>query len=251
MIQRIKGGASLALASVFSTLCMSALAQDFMDRPVNPGGTRPRLMVLSGTDKDFFHKVMKGSLTEIEISRLAESQGTSDNAKRIARKMIEDHTEIERKLRDLAQSKNWNWEDEWKWREENVRLSMSSDDAMRWGRRSYMTTTNSQNNGSNGNNGTNSQTTTPASGSMNSGSDPTSLLDPRRDPTVIMFSNLRGADYDSAYLNHLEDSHKRTLRAFRDAANYSDDPEVRNFAQRYLPTIRSHYNMIRDTREGR
>lgn len=219
MTQRIKGGASLALASIFSMLCVSALAQDVMNRPVNPGGTRHKMTILSGPDKHFALKGIENSLREIEWSRLAETMASSDSVKRLARRMIDDHTQVQQKIMAIADMKGWDWRDEWRWTKEMTLSSMRSDPPME----------------------------AVDLNRLSSDWQP----DMKRDPIYIRFTSLKGADFDSAYMRYLENSHRVALRSFREASNYADDPDIRFFAGRFLPTIRSHYEMVRDMREGR
>jgi putative membrane protein len=219
MTQRVKGGASLALASVLSMLCVSAIAQDVMNRPVNPGGPKPRLVVLSGPDKEFALKTLDSNLREIEWSRLAETNASSDAVKRLARRMIDDHSEMERNIIGLADMKEWNWRDEWKWRNELTLTQMRADP--------------------------------PMEAVDVARTDPDWRPDMKRDPIYTRFTSLKGADFDSAYLRYLENSHKMALRNFREAINTADDPDIQFFARRFMPTIRSHYDMVREMREGR
>jgi putative membrane protein len=54
-------------------------------------------------DKIFIKKAMQGSLAEVQLGELTLQKSNNDQVKQFARKMIADHTELNEKMRPLAQ----------------------------------------------------------------------------------------------------------------------------------------------------
>jgi putative membrane protein len=57
-----------------------------------------------------------------------------------------------------------------------------------------------------------------------------------------------GLDYDKEYLDQMENKHDESIRKCENAAEHSDDPEVKQWASQSLPEIRSHKDMIESTK---
>ena len=49
-----------------------------------------------------------------------------------------------------------------------------------------------------------------------------------------------GSDFDKAYINLMVDGHQKTIDSFEDATEQDKDPEVKAFAAKLLPTLRTH-----------
>ena len=63
------------------------------------------------------------------------------------------------------------------------------------------------------------------------------------DPDNIKMSELRqlsGDAFDRAYLAEVVDNHERAIATFDDAVRTSSDPEIKAFAAKNLPALRSH-----------
>jgi len=59
-------------------------------------------------------------------------------------------------------------------------------------------------------------------------------------------SRLHGAAFDSAYIRAMREDHQKDIEAFRKEARNGRDSDVRAFADRTLPIIREHYQMVSD-----
>jgi putative membrane protein len=55
---------------------------------------------------------------------------------------------------------------------------------------------------------------------------------------------LSGKSFDDAYIKMMVDDHKEDVSAFQKAADYSQDPAVKHFASKTLPTLQSHLTKI-------
>lgn len=53
-----------------------------------------------------------------------------------------------------------------------------------------------------------------------------------------------GKEFDAAFLNQLEADHKKTIDLFEDAADDSEDAEVKAWAAKMLPTLRAHLEHV-------
>src|SRR5689334_1615636 len=53
-----------------------------------------------------------------------------------------------------------------------------------------------------------------------------------------------GADFDKAYVEHMVKDHKKDVKDFQDAAQNLTDPDLKAFAQKTLPTLQEHLQMI-------
>jgi len=63
---------------------------------------------------------------------------------------------------------------------------------------------------------------------------------------------LRGADFDREYMKHMMKDHQDAVQLFSDEANNGKDEDIKNFASKYLPTIKEHAQMTKEigTRVG-
>jgi putative membrane protein len=55
---------------------------------------------------------------------------------------------------------------------------------------------------------------------------------------------LSGKSFDDAYIKMMVDDHKEDVTAFQKAADYSQDPDVKHFASKTLPTLQGHLSKI-------
>jgi putative membrane protein len=61
---------------------------------------------LSEKDKKFIKQVAQGSLMEVRLGKLAQTNGSSSEVKDLGQHMITDHSKAEKELKSLAQRKN-------------------------------------------------------------------------------------------------------------------------------------------------
>jgi putative membrane protein len=64
------------------------------------------------------------------------------------------------------------------------------------------------------------------------------------DATYVKLKALSGKTFDKAYVNSMVDDHKDDVAEFEKESNEAKDPDVRAFAAKTLPTLRSHLNQI-------
>lgn len=63
---------------------------------------------------------------------------------------------------------------------------------------------------------------------------------------VDRLSKLHGEAFDRAYMNAMVDDHEKDVAEFRREAKSANDPDVKEFASRTLPTLENHLKMAKD-----
>jgi putative membrane protein len=56
-----------------------------------------------------------------------------------------------------------------------------------------------------------------------------------------------GKDFDKAYMEEMVDDHKKDINEFEDASKNAKDPEVKAYAEKTLPTLKTHLDMAQKT----
>ena len=77
-----------------------------------------------------------------------------------------------------------------------------------------------------------------------------SQLDSKHVKELQRLQKLSGADFDRAYMKMMVDDHHQDIRAFKHEAQSGDDPEVKAFAGKTLPTLREHLSMAERARDA-
>jgi putative membrane protein len=62
---------------------------------------------------------------------------------------------------------------------------------------------------------------------------------------VERLSKLSGAEFDKEYVSMMVDAHDEDVEAFETQAESAADPDVKAFAQKTLPVLKSHYETIK------
>ena len=65
--------------------------------------------------------------------------------------------------------------------------------------------------------------------------------------TVDRLSKLSNAEFDRPYMRTMIDDHKEDLKAFQREADKGKDPDVKQFASKYVPMIQNHLEMAQAT----
>ena len=128
-------------------------------------------------DQHFVEKASIGGLFEVESSRLALEQRTSDETRKFARMMIEDHGKTNQELSSLA-------------RQKNLRASATLDD--------------------------------------------------KHQEKLDELRRLEGAEFDRKYRQCQIKAHDEAIALFERAERECKDSELKAFAARTLPTLRTH-----------
>jgi putative membrane protein len=73
---------------------------------------------------------------------------------------------------------------------------------------------------------------------------------PASQTVAASMSELNGPEFDLAYVMQQQGAHLATVALFDFAANHAMDPDVKAFAQKYLPKIQAHTRKIEETAQG-
>jgi putative membrane protein len=136
------------------------------------------------TDQSFVAKAAAGGMAEVELGKLAQDRGTSEQVKSFGKRMVEDHGRANDDLRSLAKNKN-------------IAL-------------------------------------------------PTSLH--AKDQALKdRLSKLSGPAFDRAYMTAMLTDHQKDVSEFKREAMGAQDPDVKAFASKTLPTLQDHLKLAQDT----
>lgn len=75
-------------------------------------------------------------------------------------------------------------------------------------------------------------------------------LDRKHQECFDRLSKLKGAAFDRAYIQEMVNDHKEDVALFRSAAKNCQDPDLRAWAGKTLPTLQEHLRMVQDLAGG-
>ena len=64
--------------------------------------------------------------------------------------------------------------------------------------------------------------------------------------TVQRLTSLKGAEFDRAYMKTMVEDHEEDVAKFRGVASSAESKQVKEFAQKTLPTLQEHLKMAKD-----
>jgi putative membrane protein len=64
---------------------------------------------------------------------------------------------------------------------------------------------------------------------------------------MAKMQKLSGAEFDRAYMDHMVKDHQKDVAAFEKEASSGQDPDIKAFAAKTLPTLREHLKMAEAT----
>ena len=67
---------------------------------------------------------------------------------------------------------------------------------------------------------------------------------------MMDLSKKTGADFDKAYVDMMVDDHKSTISLFEDESKNGKDADIKAFADKTLPTLRTHLTHIQSIHDG-
>jgi putative membrane protein len=65
-------------------------------------------------------------------------------------------------------------------------------------------------------------------------------LDPQDEATKMRLSSLKGEAFDRAYMNDMVKDHKKDVAEFKHESTAGQDPQVKDWASKTVPTLASH-----------
>lgn len=172
-----KNKAALALAVALALPALPGFAQTAASAPMTDSASNRSATV----DQTFVTKAAVGGMTEVELGKLAQQNGTAAPVKDFGSQMVADHTKANDELAQLAKSKGLN--------------------------------------------------VPPAPDAMHQ-------------KVIDKFSKMNGAGFDRAYMAQMVTDHKQTIALLEKASKSAKDPDLKAFATKTLPTVRSHLTML-------
>lgn len=71
-------------------------------------------------------------------------------------------------------------------------------------------------------------------------------LDSEHQAALDHLSGLSGAEFDKAYMQHMLADHQKDVPMFQDASNTLQDPDLKAFASKTLPTLQEHLKLAQE-----
>ena len=134
------------------------------------------------SDQTFVMKAAKGGMAEVELGKLAQEKGASDQVKNFGKRMVDDHSKANEELQALAPKKN---------------ITLTAD------------------------------------------------LDPKDKALKDRLSKLSGPAFDRAYMSAMLQDHRKDIAEFHAEAARGQDPDVKAFAAKTLPTLEEHLRLAK------
>ena len=195
------------------------------DRPTTPEYKSPSTTSSEQmTDQQFVYKAALGGQKEIALSQLALEKSNNDEVKKFAQQMITDHSQVDKQLVQIAQTKG---------------LSVPPTNAFQLALNSAMPS------------GVGGTAESPR-GSEQRRADSSTEKDKPFGMAQIPQSELAaakklqdqsGAEFDKAYVTEMCKDHEQTISKFEQASRSATDPELKRFASDTLTKLREHNHM--------
>jgi putative membrane protein len=202
---------------------------------------------ISSDDREFAMKAAEGGQAEVAHAQMALQKSASDDVKRYAQRMIDDHTKANQELMTIASGKGLTLPG-------NMQSMHSAHAQMHGNTASTSTDTTGSTNTAGASRTINPRSTTGAtnpntesSGDMRK-TEPAMNTKMSKDHQMAMdrLSKLSGAEFDREYIKMDLKDHKKTIELFEKQARSGRDAELKAFAEKTLPTLREHHQMARD-----
>lgn len=243
---------------LFSSLAVTASAQ-----------TTTQNQSSSITAEQFITQAALSGMKEVATGKLAKQKAQDGKVKSFGSMMVEDHSKANNELIALAKSKNIKMP-----RQTDIMpassgmnngnatsSNMSTTSTTGTGNSTGAannTTTSAGNNTTTGagnnttmNNQTNGQMTSTNSGNGTTGTtDSLKMISASEVSSAIQqLQGLKGSEFDTAYAQMMANDHKNAIALFERAAT-SSDSDIKAFATKHLPTLRSHEKHVQTISGG-
>jgi len=137
-------------------------------------------------ESEFLVEAASGGLYEVEMAKLAQQKAQLQEVKDLAARILEDHTQANEKLNQLATSKGI-----------SVPPAMGDEEQRKYDK----------------------------------------------------FSEMEADGFDEDYIEQMVQDHKNDISDFEEAGEELDDPDVKAFASRTLPTLKEHLSIAEQLEE--
>lgn len=179
-----RNGTRLTIGAAAAALLLStglpATAQQ--PQPRMPRTTTDTLPSLNSGDRQFLVEATRGSEREVELGELAKEKGQSIAVKEFGARMVTDHGNAARELKQLALSKG-------------IRLGDTKKSA--------------------------------------------------EEPSFDRLTKLSRPEFDKVYVDTMVEDHEKDVAEFRRMSEQAQDPDVKAWATKTLPTIEGHLQTLK------
>ncbi len=73
---------------------------------------------------------------------------------------------------------------------------------------------------------------------------------PEQQKMIDELKEKKGADFDKAYMDMMEEDHKEDISKFEEESNNGNDAELKAFATKALPVLNKHLESVKSIRDG-
>jgi putative membrane protein len=136
-----------------------------------------RRAIAANNDETFLRGAAEGSMLEVKLGQVAEQRAQSEEVKKFARRMVEDHTKAIDELKAIGARERI-----------NLPTNINHQHSLRY----------------------------------------------------KALEKLSGAEFDRAYARDMVQDHQQDINEFKHGAATAQKPELKDFAQKTLPTLESH-----------
>jgi putative membrane protein len=142
-----------------------------------------RRAIAANNDETFLRSAAEGSMLEVKLGEVAEQRAQSEEVKKFAKRMVEDHSKAIEELKALGAREHI-----------NLPTNISHQHSLRY----------------------------------------------------KALEKLSGAEFDRAYARDMVQDHQQDINEFKHGAATAQKPELKEFAQKTLPTLESHLEQAKE-----
>jgi len=139
--------------------------------------------IAGNNDETFLRGAAEGSMLEVKLGQVAEQRAQSEEVKKFAQRMVEDHTKALDELKAIGAREHI-----------NLPTNISHQHSLKY----------------------------------------------------KALEKLSGAEFDKAYARDMVQDHEQDINEFKHGAATAQKPELRDFAQKTLPTLESHLQQAKE-----
>jgi putative membrane protein len=205
-------------------LPMGAWAQEEPLRPADPttSATQQRI-----TPQQFVQQAALSGLKEVRLGQIAVQKAEDSQVKQFGQQMIQDHSEANRKLTQIAQSKGFQVPD--------------TNAFSRAGRQYVRERETAPGTPRTGREDTRTQPGAPTG--RQPGQTQQSYMMQQDLQIIQQLESMSGSEFDKAYINQMVQDHAKAVQKFETASETLQDEELKTFATETLPKLREHHQM--------
>jgi putative membrane protein len=187
---------------------------------------------LSGSDQRFVREAAEGGMAEVALGRLALERASSDEVKKFAQRLLDDHSRANQELARLARAKGVALPQGFAEIQGEAPAARAGDQ-----------TSARQEGGETNERRTARMEGQPAAGS---GGPSNPWLKGESKKAMDRLSKLSGSEFDREFTTQMLKDHAKVISAFNRQAQGGGDPELRAWAAKTLPALHEHEKMARE-----